>query len=53
MTSVSSAVSSASADWLHAHDRRFLFELLVPASAAQLAEVDGDTDRYDAELRPS
>jgi len=40
------------ADWLHAHDRRFLFELLVPATEAQLASVGGDTDRYDAELRP-
>lgn len=40
------------ADWLHAHDRKFLFELLVPAEAAQLESVGGDTDRYDAELRP-
>ncbi len=39
-------------DWLHSHDRRFLFELLVPATAEQLEVVDGDTDRYDAELRP-
>ena len=40
------------ADWLHDNDRRFLFELLVPATDDQLAKVDGDTDRYDAELRP-
>jgi 5-dehydro-2-deoxygluconokinase len=40
------------ADWLHERDRRFLFELLVPATEEQLAGVDGDTDRYDAELRP-
>lgn len=40
------------ADWLHAGDRKFLFELLVPATDDQLASVDGDTDRYDAELRP-
>jgi myo-inositol catabolism protein IolC len=40
------------ADWLHANGRKFLFELLVPATDAQLASVDGDTDRYDAELRP-
>jgi myo-inositol catabolism protein IolC len=40
------------ADWLHDHDRKFLFELLVPATDEQLASVDGDTDRYDAELRP-
>ena len=40
------------ADWLHGHDRKFLFELLVPATDAQLASVGGDSDRYDAELRP-
>jgi myo-inositol catabolism protein IolC len=40
------------ADWLHDHDRKFLFELLVPAESAQLESVGGDTDRYDAELRP-
>jgi myo-inositol catabolism protein IolC len=40
------------ADWLHENDRKFLFELLVPAEKHQLDEVDGDTDRYDAELRP-
>ena len=40
------------ADWLHDNDRKFLFELLVPATDEQLASVDGDTDRYDAELRP-
>jgi myo-inositol catabolism protein IolC len=39
-------------DWLHANDRKFLFELLVPATEGQLATVEGDTDRYDAELRP-
>ena len=40
------------ADWLHEHDRKFLFELLVPATDDQLRQVDGDSDRYDAELRP-
>jgi len=40
------------ADWLHDHDRKFLFELLVLATEEQLASVGGDTDRYDAELRP-
>src|SRR5918995_471227 len=40
------------ADWLHDHDRLFLFELLVPAEPQQLESVGGDTDRYDAELRP-
>jgi 5-dehydro-2-deoxygluconokinase len=39
-------------DWLHEHDRKFLFELLVPATDEQLAQVDNDTDRFDAELRP-
>src|SRR5207244_13221701 len=39
-------------DWLHEHDRRFLFELLVPAEPDQLESVGGDSDRYDAELRP-
>jgi myo-inositol catabolism protein IolC len=40
------------ADWLHEHDRKFLFELLVPATDEQLESVGGDTERYDAELRP-
>jgi myo-inositol catabolism protein IolC len=40
------------ADWLHANDRKFLFELLVPAEPAQLESVGGDEARYDAELRP-
>jgi myo-inositol catabolism protein IolC len=39
-------------DWLHEHDRKFLFELLVPAEDAQLESVGGDSDRYDSELRP-
>src|SRR3954454_6015856 len=40
------------ADWLHEHDRKFLFELLAPAEDGQLEQVGGDTDRYDAEIRP-
>ena len=40
------------AGWLHANDHKFLFELLVPATDAQLASVDGSVERYDAELRP-
>src|SRR3954470_15630624 len=40
------------ADWLHANDRKFLFELLVPAEDDQLESVGGDEERYDAELRP-
>jgi myo-inositol catabolism protein IolC len=39
-------------DWLHDHGRKFLFELLVPATEEQLSHVEGDADRYDAELRP-
>jgi myo-inositol catabolism protein IolC len=39
-------------DWLHDNDRKFLFELLVPAEPSQLESVGGDTARYDAELRP-
>jgi myo-inositol catabolism protein IolC len=40
-------------DWLHARRRKFLFELLVPATAAQLERVGGDAERYDLELRPT
>src|SRR5215211_5074354 len=40
------------ADWLHERDRKFLFELLVPAEESQLEQVGGDSDRYDADLRP-
>jgi 5-dehydro-2-deoxygluconokinase len=39
-------------DWLVEHDRKFLFELLVPAEPAQLESVGGDSDRYDSDLRP-
>ncbi|HEY7934506.1 MAG TPA: DUF2090 domain-containing protein [Solirubrobacteraceae bacterium] len=39
-------------DWLHSNERKFLFELLVPAEPAQLESVGGDNNRYDAELRP-
>jgi myo-inositol catabolism protein IolC len=39
-------------DWLHGHDRKFLFELLVPAETEQLQSVEGSSERYDAELRP-
>jgi myo-inositol catabolism protein IolC len=39
-------------DWLHSKDRKFLFELLVPAEEAQLQAVEGSTERYDSELRP-
>jgi myo-inositol catabolism protein IolC len=39
-------------DWLHDNGRKYLFELLVPAEDPQLEQVEGDEDRYDAELRP-
>jgi 5-dehydro-2-deoxygluconokinase len=39
-------------EWLRQHERRFLFELLVPPEDAQLQSVGGDGDRYEAELRP-
>jgi myo-inositol catabolism protein IolC len=39
-------------DWLHDRGRKFLFELLVPATNEQLESVGGDADRYDRELRP-
>ena len=39
-------------EWLSERGRKFLFELLVPAEAAQLESVGGDSDRYDRELRP-
>lgn len=31
---------------------RFMFELLVPATGAQMTRVNGDADRYDREVRP-
>ena len=39
-------------DWLAEHERKFLFELLVPAEESQLRSLGGDSDRYDSELRP-
>jgi len=39
-------------DWLHHNDRKFLFELLVPATEDQMQTAGGDSDRYDQELRP-
>jgi 5-dehydro-2-deoxygluconokinase len=39
-------------DWMLAKNRKFLFELLVPPTEAQLKRFGGKTDRYDAELRP-
>jgi myo-inositol catabolism protein IolC len=39
--------------WLHHRDRKFLFELLVPAEPHQLETVGGDAARFDTELRPA
>jgi myo-inositol catabolism protein IolC len=39
--------------WLRKHERKFLFELLVPATTAQLERFDGHQRDYDRELRPS
>lgn len=38
--------------WLHDHRRRFLFELLVPPTQAQLERAGGDRVRFDRERRP-
>ncbi len=40
-------------DYLQQKKRPFLFELIVPATAAQLAKLGGAKDKYDLELRPS
>ena len=41
------------ADWLHEHDRKFLFELLVPGrGGTSSSRWAATSDRYDAELRP-
>jgi len=39
-------------EWLHANDRKYLFELLVPASDKQMELVGGDAKAYDTEIRP-
>ncbi|MEO8422734.1 MAG: DUF2090 domain-containing protein [Actinomycetota bacterium] len=39
-------------EWLHHHDRKFLFELLVPAEPQQLEHMGGDSARFDTEIRP-
>ncbi|WNG58767.1 DUF2090 domain-containing protein [Archangium gephyra] len=40
-------------DWLQQRGRRFLLELRVPPTEAQLDALGGEVERYDAELRPS
>jgi myo-inositol catabolism protein IolC len=39
-------------DYLHQAQTHFMFELLVPASAMQLEQVEGDKNAYDLQLRP-
>jgi myo-inositol catabolism protein IolC len=38
--------------WLRGRDRKFLFELLVPATTAQLDAFEGNQRHYDTRLRP-
>ncbi|MBK5266631.1 MAG: DUF2090 domain-containing protein [Acidimicrobiia bacterium] len=39
-------------NWLQAHDRSLLFELLVPPTPAQIAEFDGDQRAYERNALP-
>jgi myo-inositol catabolism protein IolC len=39
-------------EWLHERDRRFLFELLVPATPGQIEAAGGDESRWDKQERP-
>ena len=52
MNATQSARLQQLSDWLHHTDRRFLFELLVPAEPHQLEAAGNDSLRYDHELRP-
>jgi 5-dehydro-2-deoxygluconokinase len=40
-------------DYLHGSSRLFMFELLVPATPAQLQRLGNDKKAYDLQLRPS
>lgn len=40
-------------DWCGEHDQRLMFELLVPATAAQLEKAGGDASAYDLHQRPA
>jgi myo-inositol catabolism protein IolC len=40
-------------EYLHHADRKYMFELLVPATPEQLQQVGGDHKRYDLERRPA
>ena len=39
-------------EYLHHANRKYMFELLVPATPEQLQQVGGDRKRYDLERRP-
>ncbi len=39
-------------DWLKTKNKLYMFELLVPATKAQLDGLGGDKKKYDLELRP-
>jgi myo-inositol catabolism protein IolC len=39
-------------EYLHTHDRLYMFELLVPPTQSQLEDFDGDQHAYDLDLRP-
>ena len=39
-------------DYLHGKNRKFMFELLVPAEKAQLDKIGGDKKKFDSEVRP-
>lgn len=39
-------------DWLHERGRKFLYELLVPATDEQLEKAGGDSKKYDQDIRP-
>jgi myo-inositol catabolism protein IolC len=40
-------------EYLHRTDRKYMFELLVPATPDQLQHVGGNRQRYDLEQRPA
>ena len=39
-------------DYLHANGRKYMFELLVPATPAQLQAVEGQQAKFDQAVRP-
>jgi myo-inositol catabolism protein IolC len=40
-------------EYLHGTNRKYMFELLVPATPGQLQQLGGDRKRYDLERRPA